>query len=73
MAEGKSMLKNVLFLAIGLAVGVPGGFVLNDIVEQENPEDLAARCRDLQTQDQLDDLFQGLQQQRGQTPGATPQ
>jgi hypothetical protein len=73
MAEGKGMLKNVLFLAIGLAVGVPGGFVMNDIVEQENPEDLAARCQDLQTQDQLDDLFQGLQQQRGQNPGAAPQ
>jgi hypothetical protein len=54
-------------------VGVPGGFVMNDIVEQENPEDLAARCQDLQTQDQLDDLFQGLQQQRGQNPGAAPQ
>lgn len=51
--------STVLFLA-GLGLGIPVGYVVNDLTSIENEEVVEAMRRDEAVQQDLDDFFQDL-------------
>lgn len=59
-----------VFLA-GAGAGGVAGFVLNDYLEREDPDAVQQIRQQLETQQQLDDTFERLQQQRAAELGTT--
>jgi hypothetical protein len=48
----------------GAGVGGVGGFALNDYLEREDPDAIQQIRQELETQQQLDDTFERLQQEQ---------
>ncbi len=61
VSSAKGKLWTIVAFVVGVGVGIPGGMLINDLLEKENEATMEEICAEFQTQENLDSFFEGLE------------